>query len=42
MLFKSFDNGGLYGVWIKVKDKKDTGRIVLYMFNERYYMGSVK
>ncbi|RIB10865.1 Alpha/Beta hydrolase protein [Gigaspora rosea] len=40
--WQCLNNGGLYGEWIKIKDKKDTGKVVLYMFDGGYYMGSAK
>ncbi|CAG8684790.1 13223_t:CDS:2, partial [Gigaspora margarita] len=40
--WQCLDNGGLYGEWIKTKDKKDTGRVVLYMFMGGYHSGSAK
>ncbi|KAF0525601.1 alpha/beta-hydrolase [Gigaspora margarita] len=40
--WKDFDDGGLCGEWVKVKDMKHTGRVVLYMFGGGYYMGSAK
>ncbi|CAG8523357.1 3305_t:CDS:2, partial [Racocetra persica] len=39
---KDFNNDGLYREWLKVKDKEDTGRVVLYLFGRRYYKGSSK
>ncbi|RIB26218.1 Alpha/Beta hydrolase protein [Gigaspora rosea] len=38
--WQCLDNNGLYGEWIKVKDMKDTRRVVLYLFGGGYCMGS--
>ncbi|CAG8604420.1 7305_t:CDS:2 [Dentiscutata erythropus] len=40
--WKDFDDDGLCGEWVKVKDMKDTGRVVLYLFPGGYYTGSSK
>ncbi|CAG8839304.1 35363_t:CDS:1, partial [Racocetra persica] len=40
--WKDFNDDGLCGEWLKVKDREDTGRVVLYMFGGGYYMGSPK
>ncbi|CAG8447218.1 26095_t:CDS:2 [Gigaspora rosea] len=38
--WQCLDNNGLFGEWIKVKDMKDTRRVVLYLFWGGYCMGS--
>ncbi|CAG8551307.1 15874_t:CDS:2 [Dentiscutata erythropus] len=40
--WQDLDNDGLSGEWVKIKDRKDTGRVVLFMFGGGYYMGSPK
>ncbi|CAG8648133.1 13517_t:CDS:2 [Dentiscutata erythropus] len=40
--WQELDNNGLSGEWVKIKDKKDTGRVVLFMFGGGYFMGSPK
>ncbi|CAG8720704.1 17830_t:CDS:2 [Dentiscutata erythropus] len=40
--WQSLDNNGLYGEWVKIKDREDTGKVVLYLFGGGYYMGSTK
>ncbi|CAG8486247.1 14028_t:CDS:2, partial [Dentiscutata erythropus] len=40
--WQDLDNDGLSGEWVKIKDRKDTGRFVLYMFGGGYYLGSAK
>ncbi|CAG8555512.1 1093_t:CDS:1, partial [Cetraspora pellucida] len=40
--WKDFNDDGLCGEWLKVKDREDTGRVVLYMFGGGYFAGSPK
>ncbi|CAG8498708.1 9727_t:CDS:2 [Dentiscutata erythropus] len=40
--WQHLDNNGLSGEWIKIKNRKDTGRVVLYMFGGGYCVGSSK
>ncbi|CAG8551329.1 15875_t:CDS:2 [Dentiscutata erythropus] len=40
--WQDLDNDGLSGEWVKIKDRKDTGRVVLFMFGGGYFIGSPK
>ncbi|CAG8519460.1 6873_t:CDS:2, partial [Scutellospora calospora] len=40
--WKYYDEGGLCGEWVRTKDCKDKGNVILYFFGGGYYMGCSK
>ncbi|CAG8660212.1 25523_t:CDS:2, partial [Gigaspora rosea] len=40
--WQCLDNFELYGDWIKLKDRKDTGRVIVYLYGGAYILGSPK